>query len=181
MVRRWHEVLREFEGSENFLYPDSTGLPTCGVGHACETADEAVEIFGTPDARQDWQTIRQSLRSQSVHLYASLTTSRLSDDQINNLEVADIADTERKLTAVCPDSDSWPIGPRDATLDIEYNVRGGVLTFPKMLAAIRAGDWTEAAAQSSRPQLQVARNRWTSDSILSALTPGSGTNHLTET
>lgn len=168
MIPRWSEVLREFEGVKSFLYPDITGLPTTGVGHACETPEEAVAIFGDSRASQDWHVIRNSLRGQSTHLYAPLTVCRLTDEQINTLEAADVAETERRLLATCADSATWPIGVRDAALDIEYNVEGGINTFPHMLAAIRRQDWTVAAAQSHRPQLQAVRNDWTAASILSA-------------
>lgn len=167
-VRRWSEVLREFEGVANFLYPDITALPTCGVGHACQTPAAAVAAFGDPRAEQDWHTIKTALRGQSLHLYAPLTTSRLTGEQIASIEAADIAETERRLVAACPDSSSWPVGVRDAALDIEYNVKGGIGTFPHMLAAIRRGDWEAAAAESGRPQLQAARNQWTAASLLSA-------------
>lgn len=167
-VRPWSDVLREFEGTTEFLYPDICSLPTCGVGHACQTPEEAVRIFGDSRAAQDWLVIKNSLRGQSTHLYEPLTVCRLTGDQIDALEAADIAETKRKLLAVCPDSAGWPKGVRDAALDIEYNVKGGIATFPRMLAAIRRQDWATAAAECQRPQLQTARNQWTAASILAA-------------
>lgn len=167
-VPRWSEVLSEFEGVTQFLYPDITSLPTCGIGHACATPEEAVRVFGDLRATQDWQIIKNSLRGQSLHLYGPLTVCRLTDDQINALESADVAETERRLIAACPDVEEWPDGVRQAALDIEYNVKGGIATFPRMLAAIRRQDWAAAAAESGRPQLQESRNRWTAVSILSA-------------
>ncbi len=167
-VPRWSEMLPEFEGVKSFLYADETGLPTCGVGHACETAEEAASVFGDERAAEDWTAIKNSVPGQQSHLYEPLTVCRLTDEQINAVKEADIADTEKKLLKACPDSGAWPDGVRDAALDIEYNVIGGILTFPHMLAAIREQDWATAAAESNRPQLQASRNKWTADSIRSA-------------
>lgn len=167
VVRPWSEVLREFEGVTEFLYADSTGLPTCGVGHACATPEEAVRVFSDQRAADDWRIIRNALRGQSAYLYEPLTVCRLTGDQIDDLEAADIAETQERLLAACPDSAGWPDGVRDAALDIEYNVKGGIATFPHMLAAIRSQNWAAAADQSARPQLQSARNQWTAATLRS--------------
>lgn len=167
-VKPWSQVLRDFEGVVPFLYPDGMGLPTVGVGHACETPEEAVAVFNDPRAAADWHVIKNALRGQALHLYGPLTVCRLTDDEIDALEAADIAETERRLHAVCPDASTWPAEVRDAALDIEYNVKGGIATFPHMLTAIRRQDWVTAAQESNRPQLQASRNQWTAATLLAA-------------
>lgn len=167
-VQSWSQVLREFEGVVPWLYADGTGLPTAGVGHACETPEEAVVVFNDPRAAQDWHVIKNSLGGQAAHLYEPLTVCRLTDEQIDALEATDIAETERMLHVVCPDSAGWPEAVRAAALDIQYNVKGGIATFPHMLAAIRRQDWETASQESHRPQLQTSRNQWTAATLLSA-------------
>lgn len=168
MPKPWLAALRDFEGVTNYLYADSKGIPTAAVGHACETPASAVALFGDERAAADWTTIRNSLRGQSAHLYEPLTVCRLTDDQITTTENNDTAEARRRLLATCPDAPTWPVSVRDAAFDIEFNVKGGILTFPHMLAAIRAKDWGTAAQQSVRPELQKTRNDWTAESILAA-------------
>ncbi|HEY4338686.1 MAG TPA: hypothetical protein VGM97_01955, partial [Steroidobacteraceae bacterium] len=166
MLKTWLEMLPELEGHTAFLYPDGGGKPTVGEGHAVETPDDAVEIFGDERARAEWSTIRCALTGQSLHLYAPLTVCRLTDAKIDALKTADVAEAERKLDRYVTDWRSWPAGVMDAARDIVWNT--GHLGFPMMLAAIRRGDWDEAAKESHRPQVQKARNDWTGDAILSA-------------
>jgi GH24 family phage-related lysozyme (muramidase) len=159
-------MLPTFEGRANFLYPDGGGLPTIGEGHAVQTPDEAVKIFGDERAREDWQIVRHALTGQRLHLYERLTKCRISNAQIDALKAADIAEVERKLDRHTSDWRGWPAGVQDAVRDIVWNT--GHLGFPMMLAAIRRGDWEEAARESHRHGIQRSRNDWTRDSILSA-------------
>ncbi|HEY4340285.1 MAG TPA: hypothetical protein VGM97_10105 [Steroidobacteraceae bacterium] len=166
MPKTWLEMLPLLEGRTNFCYPDGGGIPTVGEGHAVETPDDAVEIFGDERARAEWSTIRCALTGQSLHLYAPLTVCRLTDAKIDALKAADIAETERKLDRYVTDWRSWPTGVMDAARDIVWNT--GHLGFPELLSAIRRKEWEEAARESRRLKVQQARNDWTRDAILSA-------------
>lgn len=167
MLKPWSEMRPIFEGRTHFLYPDGGGTPTCGEGHAVETPEEAVELFGALIAADAWHVIRSAPRTLSLHRYEPMTACRIDDAKIDGLRDADVAETERKLDRFVPDWRDWPAGVQDAMRDIVWNT--GHLGFPKMLGAIRTGDWAEAARESHRPQVQPARNDWTRDSILSAL------------
>ncbi len=163
----WREMLPIFEGRYNFLYPDNSGLPTCGEGHACETPEEAVAIFGDPRAAEDWRKIRAAQPGQALHIYEAMTVCRLTDDQIDTRSGWDRAAVEAKLARYVPDHTGWPTGVQEAMRDIVWNT--GHLGFPDMLRFIRAGQWEAAAKESFRPAVQQSRNDWTRDQILSAI------------
>lgn len=166
MVKPWLEMLPVFEGRTKFLYPDGGGVPTCGEGHACESPEEAVQIFGDLRAADDWHKIRSAPRGLALRIYEAMTVCRIDDAKIDQLRDADVAETERKLDRFLPDWRGWPAGVMDALRDIEWNT--GHLGFPHMLNAIRGKAWATAAAESHRPEVQQVRNEWTREAILSA-------------
>lgn len=173
-MESWLEVLPTFEGEVLYMYLDDGGIVTTGCGHALQTAADAVTVFGSPDAARQWQLVKDAVPDQPASAYASLTTLRLSDGQLEQLLEADKLDVDQRLHRDAPDYVNWPAPAQDACRDITFNV-GSVSGFPRMLAAIRAKNWKEAAAESERRGIQAARNQWAADCFLSLLPPASPT------
>jgi hypothetical protein len=57
-----------------------------------------------------------------------------------------------------------------ALLDMAYNLgpAGLLKGYPRMLSAVEAGDWAQAAAECVRGGIGAARNAWTKQQFLSA-------------
>ncbi len=168
-MKSFLENLTESEGRTNFMYLDTTGNVTCGVGHLIYSAKEAGQIFDTgATAELEWNTVKSAPRGMVADRYAPLTTSRLSDEQIDALVDSDAESSKSHLTAILPLYRVLPEPAQLGLLDMAFNCGPTRLVngFPKMIAALKAGNWKLAAAESHRPQVSASRNEWTANWIL---------------
>jgi GH24 family phage-related lysozyme (muramidase) len=168
-MKSWLEMLPVFEGRSLWMYGDTVGIPSVGIGHALFTPEDAVTVFGDARARKDWEAVKNAPAGHSASFYEGLTVCRLTDSEIEELLERDTAEALRKLQFIAPDSVDWTENVKFAAADIVYNTSS--LRFPSMLAAIRSGDWETAAKESHRAGIQDSRNDWTRDMILSAISP----------
>jgi len=119
------------EGCRLQLYNDHLSLPTCGIGHLLTPADAE---YGQP-------------------IGTSITI-----DRVNELFAQDVETAINDAQSIIDGFDELPQEARHILINMAFNLgRPRLSTFKKMIAAIEAGDWSEAANQmhDSRWRQQV--------------------------
>ena len=171
-----------FEGSTQWMYRDDSprGVVTCGAGHALFTAEAALLLpwcAGTQPAqatqvRSDYLTVQSAPGGHTAGHYELLTTCRLATADILDLCRSDIVGRMGVVRDhFLPGLDSLPDGVQAAIADLAMNLGPYFLSlWPKLYAAIKAGDWREAAAQSHRaPPISNERNAEIAQLFLGAI------------
>ena len=168
-------MLRLHEGCVAWIYPDRAGNPTVGVGHLLRTLREAIALpFVVAETRQP------ATRQQIAAAWASVRHMRkpykaliLRDPDINKLLDADIDEREPIMERTFGGVE-LPESVELGLWDILFNT-GGFEGWPKLTAAVRAGDWATAAKESKRIEgdngVSATRNETTRELFLAALKP----------
>src|ERR1019366_2274834 len=100
---------QEFEGRTNYLYADSRGNPTCGIGHMVPSGDAAIALpFSGGNPAEDWHAVKIATVGRVAAFYAHLTTSRLPDDAINVLFAQDCDAAFSQIRSFLPSFDALP-------------------------------------------------------------------------
>ena len=158
--------LEAHEGCCLWLYCDSRGYATTGIGNLVPDADAcaAMPWMGNDDPRVAYATVLHAFdAARPAAYYRPLSDLRLSLDYVTGL-VAQRLQTEflPGILQLCPGFDAFPLPARRALVDMAYNLGvHGLSKFPTMLAACNAGDWATAAAQCHRSTCREQRNDWT--------------------
>jgi GH24 family phage-related lysozyme (muramidase) len=182
-------ILSEFEGSIPYMYLDTAGNVTVGVGNlladaaAAQTlpfvvrpgpdADpSAPPVSATPDQiAADFAGVTQQPKALAASHYKQFTTLELPSDAILALLASRVQDFTTQLIAKFPDFNTYPAEACAAIFDMSFNLGlDGVLHgFPTFSQAVRTADWTTAAAQCHRkPPISNDRNNWTQSQFLQA-------------
>ena len=116
----------------------------------------------------EWAALMAKPKACPASFYQAVTKGRLSDDAIYALFDADVAAKISQLTAVIYGYENLPDGPQAALLDMAFNLGVGGLTkgYPKLMAAVKAGDWQTAAAECHRNGISADRNQQTANLFL---------------
>jgi len=175
--------LKEFEGCTNFLYRCTGGEVTIGIGHALQTAANALrltwQVGGAPaspgQVQSDYQAVAAAPLGQVATAYQHLTQCRLADADAEALVAADVNAFEAQLLKALPNWNSYPGPAQEALFDMAFNLGlGGLLKFPTLLKAVDEGDWATAAAQCHRRGIQDSRNQATAQLFLQAGSAAAG-------
>jgi GH24 family phage-related lysozyme (muramidase) len=168
------------EGFTNWLYCDTRGFVTTGVGNLVATPEAAVAL---PFLRMDgqaasaaektagWSTVKGAFDpNKSADYYRGFSSIRLTMVDVrlmadHRLEAEFIPGIKR----LCHDFDSWPLPARKAMVDMAYNLGlGGLAKFHNLLADCQAHDWAKAASDCHRSSCREMRNLWTSQCFIEA-------------
>jgi GH24 family phage-related lysozyme (muramidase) len=172
--------LRIFEGVVPWLYLDSRGNVTVGVGlmlpnlaaaQALPFCEIAPDEPATPEEIED-DFLRVS-QMQPDHLpgyYRAASSVFLVDDEINQLLMARIQQSDDELRSQFASYDAFPDVVKPALIDMDYNLGESKLhrEYPLLFAAVEAQDWASAALQCSRGGISPSRNAWTKQQFLLA-------------
>lgn len=170
------ERLKKFEGSTSYMYRCTGGAVTVGVGHAISDPAhaQALSWTGAPAAAliaADFMRIAATAKGFPADRYEVLTRCRMSTDAIEALLLQDIDVFAMQLTKQLPAWSGYPESAQQALFDMAYNLGvGGLMKFPKMLAACAAGDWERAATECRRNGIGDDRNTETAALFRQALT-----------
>jgi len=177
-------TLAQFEGAIPWMYVDTTGNVTVGVGNLLSdvAAAQALSFVlqsdpttaATPDQiASDFSALIGKPDGQPSGYYRGFTSVRLTNEAIQSLLSSRVTGFLKDLTAAFPDYDSYPAPACAAIFDMAFNLGLEGLTgkFPHFCAAVKAQDWTTAAAQCQRGGIGASRNNWTNAQFLQAAQP----------
>lgn len=137
----WDHIERH-EGRRNKAYVDTAGHPTIGVGFNLDRADAAAKV--------------SALGCDFAAVRAGDIT--LTNEQVDELLAPDIATAIDAAARLVRTFDALSPRRQHACVDLAFNLgASGLARFTKTLAALDAGDFSEAAREleSSRWHSQV--------------------------
>lgn len=169
-----------FENSYSYIYLDSKGLPTVGVGHLITSADAASTLpfhnaDGTLATEQEIKDMLADVKShpQSAEClagdtskcyaashFAQYSTLRLEQADIDALTKKHLTDFDADLHRIYADFDTYPAAVKKSLYDMIYNLGASGLEnkFPTFTKAIKDRDWQKAADESHRTGISDTRN-----------------------
>jgi GH24 family phage-related lysozyme (muramidase) len=149
------------EGRIPWLYLDTRGNPTCGIGHLVRTLAAAQALpFQPPITFGEWTrllTVPNGLRATSYQIDSQ---GRLSETDIDALLDADLAECEAGLREHFLEFGQWPDSAQAAVLDMAFNlgVVGLLVKFPSLAACVCAEDWVACTTRCHRIGISAERN-----------------------
>lgn len=171
----------QFEGCVLHLYLDSVGVISLGIGHACHTLDDALDVPGANSAeavKSDWDALTRlrasmqpaDFRKHAAAFYAAYTQARWTQDGVMAAFDWDVKRHRREMLPFFPDYATYPASVQAALDDMALNLGPGFAkTWPRFSAAVKSRNWRVAAMECRRPQVGDARNAWTKAQFLQAV------------
>lgn len=173
--------LESYEGKFNFLYLDSNGYVTVGVGHllASKSAMSEVTMYKTKNGipmeaaslaekHNEYEVIKaKGQNNYTADHYKKFTTLIMKDDEISSLLgkhvdifYGNLTDVYKKIKGYADDFDNFPKEVQSALFDMIFNLgRSGLVNkFLNFNKAMKEGDWKAAAENSNRTGISSGRN-----------------------
>ncbi len=174
--------LREFEGSVPWMYRDTAGLVTVGIGNMLPNVSAALklpfrvqssgDLAGETAVRADFARVESMMCGHTVDYYREYESLVLQDADITELLRQRVKGFEAQLRGLFFAYDQFPEWAKCGLIDMIYNLGlAGLEKFTHFCVSVRARDWRTAAAQCARntsdPAFNV-RNAWTRTAFLNA-------------
>ena len=172
------ESIRHFEGETDFMYVDTEGRVTVGIGFMMPDEEAAVRFpfldfddnpASAEQKRAEWRNINALARGHVASWYEDSTELYLPDDFISSHLRTLFAVNFTELNRIFPEYGDYPSAARLALQDMIYNL--GMTKFNKFVnlkAAVVRRDWETAAAESHRKIPDESRNDAVRDLFLKA-------------
>ncbi|MCV6590760.1 MAG: glycoside hydrolase family protein [Marinobacterium sp.] len=169
----WDDLRKELkksEGSIPYMYLDTVGKVTVGVGNMLPDVAAAQQLgfveratgreATAAEIAADFNAVQAQPAARVASFYKEYTHLELPEAKIDELLNQRIREFEQGLKRNFPEFDSYPITAQMAMMDMAFNlgVQGLVTKFPSMTRAIRRMDWKAAAKESHRRQVSDSRN-----------------------
>jgi GH24 family phage-related lysozyme (muramidase) len=171
--------LKEFEGCVPWMYRDTVGKITVGVGLMLPDtkAAEALPFLVGTRAATPQEIAAEFARVDALPLgrasafYKSPSSLELTQQTIDAKLTAVLQGFEADLRTEFPHYDQLPDAVKLALLDMIYNLgpAGLFKGFPHLVAAVQTGAWAQAATCCTRRGPSPTRNAWTKEQFLSAV------------
>jgi GH24 family phage-related lysozyme (muramidase) len=171
--------LKEFEGCVPWMYRDTVGKVTVGVGLMLPNAKAAEALpfvagnrAATPDEiAAEYARVDAMALGRASSFYKVPTSLQLTQQTIDAKLISVLRGFETDLRIQFPHYDDVPDGVKMALLDMIYNLGPERLFegFPHLVAAVEEGAWAQAAEHCMRRGPGAARNAWTREQFLSAV------------
>ena len=168
--------LEEFEGSIPWMYRDTAGHVTVGVGlmlpDPAAAAHLAFALDGRPatadEIAAEFARVDSLPMGRPALFYRAPDKPELPQPEIDSLLQTVLSGFESELKAALPAYDSFPDSVKMALLDMAYNLgpAGLLRGYPRLIRAVEAGNWAQAAANCGRVGPGAARNNWTRQMFL---------------
>jgi len=172
--------LKEFEGVFSYMYVDTTGNVTVGVGKLLANAAAAQKlafvrradptakppvVAGSASAdeiKADFDRVDQQPAGKLANFYKQFTKLDLPDKVIDSLLNDHVVEFRASLRNSFPDYDSYPSEACAALFDMAFNLGLTKLTsgFPRFCRAVKEKSWAAAAKESRRNGIGDSRNDW---------------------
>lgn len=187
-ARDFIDDIAQFEGCTTWLYCDSRGFPTIGIGNLVANAEAAVALplatatgasATDEEKREAWTVVVSAYaKGHSAEFYRHLTTLRITEAFAFELCAQRIeSDFLPGIRKLCHDFDRWPAPAQKAILDMAYNLGiHGLSYFVNLLSACQAQDWAAAAHECHRSTCRESRNLWTAQMFIDAAAATKGPN-----
>ena len=173
--------LEEFEGAIPWMYRDTAGHVTVGVGLMLPDAGAAgrlpFELEGVPAEpaaiAAEFARVDALPVGRPALFYRGKGKPELAPAASTDLLRTVVQGFEGKLREALPGYDALPDPVKMALLDMAYNLGldGLLKGFPRLMRAVESGDWTQAASCCERRGPGAARNQWTRQMFLSSVVP----------
>jgi GH24 family phage-related lysozyme (muramidase) len=172
--------LKEFEGSVTWMYRDTVGLITVGVGNMLPNVEAALklpfrvqssgDLAGEPAVRKEFARVGALAAGKLPKFYYEYEALTLADTDIDALLAARVAVFETQLRRQYPHYGSFPDAVKLGLIDMIYNLGAGKLvnTYPHFDNAVFDQNWNTAANLCHRNGPSEARNDWTRNQFVSA-------------
>jgi len=171
--------LEQFEGSVAWMYRDTVGKVTVGVGMMLPDAKAACPLpfrLGEEPAteaeiRAEFARVDNLPVGRPALFYRSTHGPELAKTEIDSMLRQVVEGFESELRASLSDWDSFPDSVKLALLDMAYNLgpEGLLHGYPRLMHAVRSSDWVQAAAACYRKGPGAARNDWTRQMFLGSV------------
>ncbi len=169
-------MLEQFEGSIPWMYLDTSGNVTTGVGLLLRDAPAAQRLHffihdrpaTAEEIAAEFARVHAMAMGRPAQFYHRDGGPALQQADIDALLRHALLGFEADLRAAMPGYDGFPDGVKMALLDMAYNLgpAGLLKGYPRMVRAIAAGDWARAADDCFRHGPGAARNQWTQRMLL---------------
>jgi GH24 family phage-related lysozyme (muramidase) len=178
--------LEIFEGTVPWMYLDTKGFVTVGVGEMLANAPKAqtlafVDSAGQPSTQDaihaEFNRVSSLLPAKTAGFYRLPTSPVLPHAAIDTLLMNHLNLFDGQLAGRFPAYASFPDPAKLGLLDMIYNLGAAKLfgTFSHFMSSVDNQDWLGAAANCHRVGPNQARNDWTKQQfITAAATPASG-------
>jgi GH24 family phage-related lysozyme (muramidase) len=172
-------AIGKFEGRIAWMYLDTLGNVTTGIGQMIPTVADALRYpFHKPSGEQaknsdieaEYTRVKQMQRGLLARAYRTPDALLLSDDDINYSFKNTLINAAVELTVVFPDYPEYPDPAKVALLDMRYNLGITKLRneFVNFCAAVRQRRWPVAAQECHRADQPAARNQWAAEQFFLA-------------
>lgn len=171
--------LKEFEGCVPWMYRDTVGKVTVGVGLMLPDAKAAQALpflvnsrAATPEEiTAEYARVDAMALGRPSSFYKTPTSLQLTQQTIDTKLSAVLQGFEADLRTQFPRYDTFPDAIKMALLDMIYNLgpTGLFHGFPHLVAAVETGAWAQAAEHCMRRGPSPARNNWTRQQFLNAV------------
>jgi GH24 family phage-related lysozyme (muramidase) len=171
--------LKEFEGCVPWMYRDTVGKVTVGVGLMLPDAKAAQALPFILNARAatpeeiaaEYARVDAMTMGRTSAFYKVPTSLELTQQTIDAKLTSVLEGFEADLRTEFPHYDTLPDSIKMALLDMIYNLgpAGLFKGFPHLVAAVQNGAWAQAAQHCMRRGPSAARNAWTQQQFLSAV------------
>jgi GH24 family phage-related lysozyme (muramidase) len=168
--------LEIFEGSIPWMYRDTAGKVTVGVGLMLPDAAAAARLGFEIDGRAateaeitaEFERVDALPMGRPALFYRRADAPELPQFVIGTLLLSAVSELDDGLKRALAGYAALPDTVKLALLDMAYNLglNGLLKGFPKMIAAVEAGNWAQAAANCERIGTGAARNQWTRQMLL---------------
>jgi GH24 family phage-related lysozyme (muramidase) len=160
-----------FEGTVPYMYLDTVGLVTVGVGQMIPDEDEAetypfVHSNGVaatgPQIRAEYLRVHKMGKAQLPGKYHTKNSLILTDDYIRSLVLKRVKEFDGDLRGHYKNYDSYPNEAKLALLDMIYNLGPDRLfgQYKQFAKSVNAQNWGAAAKQCHRRGPSPKRNAW---------------------
>ncbi len=184
--------IRRWEGVFTWMYRDTEGYATTGIGFLVRDHDEALELpFGnmteerpaTPDEiRREFTRVMSCKRGMRAGAYRAIRAPRIELTEGAIMQIARRRLEKEFLPGVrklLPRFDAFPEAAQSAIVDLAWNLgigrsateerkATGLTAFGDLLAACNRGDWATAAKECHVATSREDRNAWRAEMFTAA-------------
>lgn len=171
-TERLRALIKAGEGCIPYMYLDTVGKVTVGVGNMLPNSDAAVALpFVDRDSGEaaseeliidEFENLSKQEFGQSfgASAFSHFTSVGLTDDGINELLDSRIAEFETGLKGNFEDFDTYPDDAKIGIMDMAFNlgVHGLMSKFPTFVKGVKSENWKLCAEQCRRRGISDHRN-----------------------